>query len=259
MHSDYASVRTEVEDEPVTVNGNVTLENQPRILFQAMNGYVAKMKKFEPCWKNNYEKKALNLIEKFTGLKWRQSARVVRVVARHPNDYEKIFSALTDIPRRPEHILLFDMKNNESVTRDLIHELIHSIIWSNYLNDQRVRPIGLFDDIFADELLAELISQKIYIRMGLNKKMNYQEALMYGFETALEKIADILGIKANTWRLGIDKRKSSTAAKNLRKVMMHELKEWFRIYIRNVQIGTTNALRGVKEIANLFSNISENQ
>lgn len=237
----------------------MTLKDWPSILFEAKKGYKTKMKKFETYWRATCEKRALKLIEKYTGLKWRQSTHIVEVIARHPNHYEKAFSALTDIPHRPECISLFDMKNNESTSKDLIHELIHSIVWSNYLNDQRMKPIGLFDDIFADELLSELISQEIYIRIGLSKKMNYQEALIYGFETALEKIADILGVKLNTWRLSKDKRKSSAAAKNLRKNMMRELKEWFRNYIRNVQDRTTNALRGVNEIAHLFSNISENQ
>jgi hypothetical protein len=45
----------------------------------------------------------------------------------------------------------------------------------------------------------------------------------------------------------------------LRKDMLKKLEKWFREYLRNVEMGTTNALKAVNEIANLFSNISENQ
>jgi hypothetical protein len=237
----------------------VTLREWPDIVFQAKRGYKAKVRDFEPFWRENYENKAFKLIEKYTGLQWRRLASHIEVVARQPNENEKVFAALTDIPRRPDSISLFDVKSNESLSKDLIHELIHSIMWSTYLRDQRTKKIGLFDDIFADELLSELISQKIYIRLRLSKKMDYRGALQYGFETALEKIADILGVKSDTWKLDKDARKSSAAAKNLRKDMLKKLEKWFREYLRNVEMGTTNALKAVNEIANLFSNIIENQ
>ena len=67
------------------------------------------------------------------------------------------------------------------------------------------------------------------------------------------------GVKADPWKLKKDGRKSSAAAKNLRKDMLKKLEKWFREYLRNVETGTTNALKAVNEIANLFSNISENQ
>jgi hypothetical protein len=41
--------------------------------------------------------------------------------------------------------------------------------------------------------------------------------------------------------------------------MLKKLEKWFREYLRNAEMGTTNALKAVNEIANLFSNISENQ
>jgi len=237
----------------------VTLREWPDIVFQAKRGYNAKVRDFEPFWRKNYERKAFNLIEKYTGLQWRRLANHIEVVARRPNEKEKVFAALTDIPNRPDRISLFDVKSNESLSKDLIHELIHSIIWSTYLWDQRTKKIGLFDDIFADELLSELISQKIYIRLHLSKKMDYRGALQYGFETALEKIADILGVKADTWKLDKDARKSSAAAKNLRKDMLKKLEKWFREYLKNVEMRNTNALKAVNEIANLFSNIIENR
>ena len=237
----------------------MTLKEWPDIVFQAKRGYKAKVKDFEPFWKENYEKKALKLVEKYTGLQWKRLTNRIKVVARRPEERQKVFAALTDIPRRPDNIFLFDVKSNESLSKDLIHELIHCIIWSTYLWNQTTKTIRLFDDIFADELLSELISQKIYIQLHLSKKMDYRAALQYGFETALEKIADILGVNVDMWKLDKDARKSSAAAKILRKDMLKKLEKWFRKYLRNVERGTTNALKAVNEIANLFSNISENQ
>jgi hypothetical protein len=231
-------------------------KGRPNIVFRAEKGYGARIQKFESFWKKSCERKALSLIEKYTGLRWKRFC--VEVVGRRPDEKEKAFAALTDIPKKPACISLFDIKSNRSAAKDLIHELVHSIIWSTYISDRkRVKEMTLFDDIFADELLTELISQQIYVQMGLNKKVDYQEALQYGFETALEKIIDISGVQTNPWRLRKDKRHSTGAAKNLRKEMLDKLEKWFRKYLKEAQKGSTNALDGMKEIVSLFPNMSE--
>lgn len=232
------------------------LEETTNIVFRAEKGYGARIQKFESFWRKRCERKALLLIEKYTGLQWKEFD--VEVVGRQPDEKEKPFAALTDIPKKPTCISLFDIKNNRTTSKDLIHELVHSIIWSNYISDlKRMREMRLFDDIFADELLTELISQQIYVEMGWNKKVDYKEALEYGFETALEKIIDISGIQANPWRLRKDKRHSTGAAKNLRKRMLKKLEKWFRAYLKEVRKGNIDALDGMKEIVDLFPNMSE--
>lgn len=104
--------------------------------------------------------------------------------------------------------------------------------------------MGFFEDIFCDEVLTELIAQKICIRLRPRARMDYGWALEYGFESAFEKIADILGFKLKTWNLGKDGRTSTLGAKKLREEMVSDLEKWFRSYMGHVRRGETSMLEG---------------
>lgn len=232
------------------------LEGQefPILRFHAEKGFKSRIHQFQEVWQETYEDKALKLVEQYTGLPWKSS--VVEINATRPKSaMEKAFLGDTD-PQDPSKIRLFSIGTKRS-WEALVHELIHSNIWAAYLSDLRLREPGLFEDIFCDEILTELIAQKICISLKLRARMDYRWALEYGFETAFDRIADILGFNLNAWRLNRDRRRSSWGAKKLRGEGASNLEKWFKDYVKYVRRGEMNALKGRREILKLFPNISE--
>jgi len=226
----------------------------PILLFHAEKGFKYKMHRFQEIWQGIYENKVLRLVEQYTGLPWKLSEVEINAI-RPKSTIEKGFPGDTN-PQDPSKIRLFSIGTKGS-WEALVHELVHSNIWAAYRSDLRLREIGLFEDIFCDEILTELIAQKICMRLKLRARMDYRWALEYGFETAFDRIADILGFKLNAWRLNRDRRRSSWGAKKLRGEVASSLEKWFEDYVKYVQRGEMNALKGRREILELFPNISE--
>jgi len=227
----------------------------PVLKFNAEKGFKSRMPQFQHIWQETYESRALRLVEQYTGLPWKLS-EIEITVTRPRSELEKAFRGDTN-PQDPSKIRLFTIKAKENPYETLVHELVHSNVWAAYYGDRKWNEVRLFEDIFCDEILVELIAQKICKRLKISAKMDYRWALEYGFETAFDKIADILGFKLNIWKLDRDRRRSSWAAKRLRREMISDLERWFKDYSVHVRRRETNALRGRREVLQIFPNISE--
>jgi hypothetical protein len=225
----------------------------PVLEFYTERRCKTRMKEFRDIWQNNYENRALNLVEQYTGLPWKLPELRITVISSA--SIGDPFQADVD-PKDPSKIRLVAMATKRGY-EVLVHELIHSNVWGAYNWDYRFRQTGFFEDVFCDEILTELVSQQIGKRLSLRASINYQHALEYGLETTFDKIADILGYRLKTWSLGKDKRRSTAGAKKLRLEMITKLEKWFRGYLRRARVGETNLLEGRREILGLFPNISE--
>jgi hypothetical protein len=144
----------------------------------------------------------------------------------------------------------------------MAHELVHSCVWGNYMNDMRWKEMALFEDIYADELLTEIISQKVCIhtQIGGRKRIDYSWAIRYGFITTFQKMSDIIGLeipenlKREWW---IDRRTQPGGMKSFRVETKERLVSWSRSYFRKVQRGRTNAMEARRKITELTPSLSD--
>ena len=67
------------------------------------------------------------------------------------------------IETEPRKLTLYLRKNDtwKSVKDVIVHELIHCLMWQVYYYDLRRREVTLFEDYFADELLASLVEKTV--------------------------------------------------------------------------------------------------
>lgn len=126
-------------------------------------------------------------------------------------------------PRSPRLITLFVKKKDKytNLKSTLCHELIHSLMWSNTLYDQRRTAVSLFADIFADELLTTLLEQLIL--KGEFSKVDFE------------------------WALDYARKETSTRLRNLKrekdyKKIIDELEIYLKDYKRAIRQGS-NALK----------------
>jgi len=213
--------------------------------------------KFNDYWK---EKRAemLNKIRGYTGLTWKKSKRVKLHIK--PVSKKDILGEMD--PSKPYDITLYLESDNRKNLSTMAHELVHSIVWSNYQEDLRWREIRLFEDIFADELLAELISQKVCIKLNIGRRryINYPWAIHYGFITTFQRVADIIGLDLpedfrRQW--GIDRRTQPFGVKSFRGETKTRLVRWSRGYFRRVLKGRTTAMEAHREVVELMPCLSD--
>ena len=134
----------------------------------------------------------LRNIKVYTNLGWKRNTVRVHV---HPKSKTGILGWIE--PAEPYAIRVHLSRDNRVNMSTMAHELVHSDVWSNYMEDSRWKEMRLFEDIFADELLTEVIGQKVYIRtnIGGRRQINYSWAIKYGFVTTFQRVADIIGLE----------------------------------------------------------------
>jgi hypothetical protein len=213
--------------------------------------------KFNDYWKEK-RTKMLSKIRDYTGLKWKKNKRVS--VHIKPASKKDVLGEMD--PSKPYDITLYMESDNRKNLSTMAHELVHSIVWSNYQEDLRWREIRLFEDIFADELLTELISQKVCIKLniGRRKYIDYSWAIHYGFMTTFQRVADIIGLdlpKGFRRRWGMDRRKQPFGVKSFRGETMLILVHWSRGYFRRVLKGRITAMEARREVVKLMPCLSD--
>ena len=196
-------------------------------------------------------------IRDYTGLQWRR--KKVRVHIK-PESGTSILGQIET--SEPYDIMLYLAPDNRTNMSTMTHELVHLNVWSNYGENLRWMEMHLFEDIFADELLTEIISQKLCIRMNIGgrRRINYSWAIHYGFITTFERIGDIIGLELpenfkEKW--GIDRRTQSSEMKSFRAETKERLVSWSKNYFRKVRKGRTNAIVAHKKIVELLPSLSE--
>jgi len=135
------------------------------------------------------------------------------------------------IETEPRKFTIYLRKNDswKSVKDVIVHELIHCLMWQVYYYDLRRREVTLFEDYFADELLASLV-EKIVLGTSLTRRQ-CAEALDY----AMSKMRLRLG------------------RKNHHKKLIHSIMEFMKIYQRRIRKKRSDILRErmrvIKELA----------
>lgn len=94
-------------------------------------------------------------------------------------------------PTEPTSISIYARKKDtqRTLSSTLCHELIHSLMWSNYYLDNRRRPISFFADVFADELITTLLEEAI-VKSKI-RKINFTWALDYACSETYLKMKNL--------------------------------------------------------------------
>ena len=122
------------------------------------------------------------------------------------------------LPTRPTRIQLFVKKKDRypNLKSTLCHELIHSLMWTNYYFDERRKAVSLFADLFADELLATVLEELLI--KGKMSKIDFEWVFDYAREETIFRLKNLKRMKGY-------------------KELVHELKAYLREYRRAIRRG----------------------
>ncbi|MFQ6116119.1 MAG: hypothetical protein ACE5NG_18820, partial [bacterium] len=130
-----------------------------RVSSATLKWLKQKKRSFEKMWKR-YGSGILRRVERACGISFpkvvREEGIEIRLQRWRPEDGEYVGDMIETEPRK---LTLYLRKNDswKSVKDVIVHELIHCLMWQIYYYDLRRREVTLFEDYFADELLASLV------------------------------------------------------------------------------------------------------
>jgi len=215
--------------------------------------------KFREYW-TSVGNDLLKSVEKYTGLRWKRDRISIHM---KPESGADILGWIE--PSKPYDIMLHLTPDNRVNMSTIAHEIVHTNIWSNYMDDLRWKEITLFEDVFADELLTEIIAQKVCIRIGIGgrRRIHYSWAIQYGFITTFLRVGRIIGLelpenlRSLERRWGVDRRTQPRGLKSFRGVTRDKLVSWSRDYFREVREGKTNAMEARRKLVENIPSLSD--
>ena len=172
----------------------------PEVTFRVFNQkeslswLVAKKDKLDVKWNSNgYGEKLTVKIMKACNLSFpNQILKGGIKVTVHKYSRKKHGSLRGSVdPREPARLSLFVNKEDtfKSLFSILVHELIHSLLWSRYYFDKRRRQISFLADAFADELLTTLLEE--IVMKGNFREIDFEWALDYARDETCQKLKNL--------------------------------------------------------------------